>query len=130
MSDDLTALRSHIPEYPGQNDTSSRRLSDQYVRAWLGERLGALRDRFPQSAVSDRLDDLILHCQFGDQGVIRAVEGEHFADPDVAARLDAQDLLVVVLAERAASVTGPRLAAYVGEVEATVKQRVATILAL
>jgi hypothetical protein len=130
MSDELAVIRSRIPEYAGQEDLTARRLSDQHVRAWLGERLVAVRDRFPATAAAGRLDDLITHCQFGDQRVVRAIESEHFEDPAVAARLDAQDLLVVEVAERAADVTEATVVDFIGEVEGIVNRRVETILAI
>ncbi len=87
----MTEIRTTIPAYAGHEDAPARRLSDQQIRAWVGERLAALRERLPAAAAIPAFDDILVHCQFGDQHVIKALEDDRFADPGMAAKVEAED---------------------------------------
>jgi hypothetical protein len=46
---------------------------------WLGEALSAARDALrPSGAIAERLDGLLLRCEFSDQRVIRAADHARF----------------------------------------------------
>ena len=73
---DLELLKARIPGYADYADTDARHQVDKQMRAWLGEALSEARDRLqPADGLGERLDGLLLRCEFSDQRVIRA--GDH-----------------------------------------------------
>jgi hypothetical protein len=129
-SDDMTGVRSAIPDYAGQSDAAARRLADQQVRAWVGERLAALRDRLPAAGDSEAFDDAILHCEFGDQRVIKALEGSRFGEPEVAAAVEAADARVLASAAAADRVDAAAAPDFVTGVRDALRARIDAIVAL
>ncbi|HTD38038.1 MAG TPA: hypothetical protein VK669_11025 [Candidatus Limnocylindrales bacterium] len=78
---DLEALRSRMPGYAGYADDTARHEVDKQVRAFLGEALAAARDWVkPDGALAERLDGLLVRCEFSDQRVIRAADHARFGD--------------------------------------------------
>jgi hypothetical protein len=78
---DLEYLESRIPGYADYADDSARHEVDKQIRAYLGESLAAARDRLnPAGALLDRLDGLLLRCEFSDQRVIRAADHARFGE--------------------------------------------------
>lgn len=77
------AIQTRVPDYTGVADPAARRASDQHLRAWAGELLATLRTGVPAGPARDRLDELILACEFADQRLIMAFE-EHAALDDPA----------------------------------------------
>jgi len=76
---DLEFIRQHIPTYADYADESARHQVDKQIRAWLGEALSDARSRLkPAESLSDRLDGMILRCEFSDQRVIRAADHARF----------------------------------------------------
>jgi hypothetical protein len=130
MSDDPIEVRSAIPGYAGHGDVAARRLSDQQVRAWVGERLAALRERLPLDGATAEFDDAILHCEFGDQGVIKALEGSRFGEPAIAAGVEAVDARVLAAAAGADRVDAAGLPAFVTGVRDALRARIDAILGL
>ena len=130
MSDDPNGLLAAIPGYAGHADAAARRRSDQQVRAWVGERLAALRDRLPLDGATDAFDDAILHCEFGDQGVIKALEGSRFGDPEPAAAVAAEDARLLAAAAGADTVEAAGAAAFVTGVRDALRRRIDAILAM
>ena len=76
---DLEALQARIPGYADYADTDARHQVDKQIRAWLGEALTEARDRLkPADGLAERLDGLLLRCEFSDQRVIRAADHARF----------------------------------------------------
>jgi hypothetical protein len=106
MSGDKADESSLVPGYAGHADASARRLSDQHVRAWVGERLAELRERVPFDGQADRVEALLLRCEFADQHVIRAIEDDRFAHPEYAAAAEEGDRKLIAAA-KALPTVGP-----------------------
>ncbi len=126
----MTEIRGFIPAYAGRADAPARRLADQQVRAWVGERLAAVRDRLPAGPASPVLDDVILHCEFGDQHVIKALEDERLGLDDAAAVIERADRTLLQTAADSESVDAAGLAAFVERLQALFRDRAAAIVAL
>lgn len=76
---DLEFLRSRVPRYADYANADARHEVDKQIRAWLGEALSEVRERLrPSGALAERLDGLILRCEFSDQRVIRAADHARF----------------------------------------------------
>jgi hypothetical protein len=76
---DLEFLRSRVPGYADYANADARHAVDKQIRAWLGEALSEVRERLrPSGALAERLDGLILRCEFSDQRVIRATDHARF----------------------------------------------------
>ena len=130
MTDEMTQVRSFIPAYAGHADASARRLADQQVRAWVGERLAALRERLPLDGVSAAFEDVLVHCQFGDQQVIKALEDDSFAAPDHVAVIEAEDTAVLAAAAEAERVDAGDVPAFITNLQTIFRHRSAAIVAL
>jgi hypothetical protein len=128
MSDESIQVRTAIPGYAGFADVSARRLSDQQVRAWVGERLAALGQRLPLGDASTAFDDALLHCEFGDQRVIKALDDSRFAAPEVAAQLEAEDGRLLTAAAGAGTVDAAGLDAFIGGVRDALRRRTEAII--
>src|SRR5579864_739110 len=84
-------LRARIPGYAGLSDAQGRRLADEQVRAYVGERLAALRDgsALPESDQT-RLERLMLRAQFANQQAFHGFDAIAGADQiETVTRLDA-----------------------------------------
>jgi len=97
---DLEALRSRIPGYADYGDDTARHEVDKQIRAFLGEALAAARDAVkPEGALAERLDGLLLRCEFSDQRVIRAVDHARF-DRELVDHVHALDRRIVEAGDR------------------------------
>jgi len=127
----LELLRAKIAGFPGYDGEHERRLSDEYVRAYLGEALADLEARhvLPDD-LQQRLDDLLLRIEFADSG---AFAGHHIeASNDGASdggAVAAADAATVELADRAAAVDSQSAPRYFDDVTAILNQRDAAIRA-
>ena len=102
---DLEYLRSRVPGYADYANADARHEVDKQIRAWLGEALSEVRERLaPSGALAERLDGLILRCEFSDQRVIRAADHATF-DPGLVDRVHALDRAIVDVADRIREVT-------------------------
>jgi hypothetical protein len=73
---DLEYLQGRIAGYA---DDSARHQVDKQIRAWLGEAISVARERLaPTGALGERLDGLLLRCEFTDQRVVRAADHARF----------------------------------------------------
>jgi hypothetical protein len=130
MSDEMIDVRTSVPGYAGHADVISRRRSDQQVRAWVGERLAALRERLPLDGTTEAFDDALFHCQFGDQHVIKTLEDAHFGDDATAAAVEAEDAQLIAAAAGSERVDAAGLAAFITGVSDALRARTAAIIAL
>jgi len=130
MSDEIIDVRTSVPGYAGHADVVSRRRSDQQVRAWVGERLAALRERLPLDGATAAFDDALFHCQFGDQHVIKALEDAHFGDDATAAAVETEDAQLIAAAAGSERVDAAGLSAFITRVSDALRERTAAILAL
>lgn len=97
---DLEALRARVPGYADYANDLARHEVDKQIRAYLGEALAGARDRLsPKESLLDRLDGLILRCEFSDQRVIRAADHARF-DQALVDRVHALDREIVECADR------------------------------
>jgi hypothetical protein len=104
---DLDAIRSRIPGYADYGDADARHQVDKQIRAWLGEALTAARDRLaPADCLAERLDGLLLRCEFSDQRVIRAADHAKF-DQQLVDRVHQLDREIVESADRIRALTSP-----------------------
>jgi hypothetical protein len=98
--DDLAAIRAAIPDYADYADVDARHQTDKQVRAYLGEALSEARERLrPAGDLAERLDGLILRCEFTDQRVMRAADHAR-VDATLAARVHELDRRLVDCADR------------------------------
>lgn len=117
-----------VPAYAGHRDVAARRLSDQQVRAWVGEMLAALAERVPAAAADPRYDVLLARCEFGDQRLIRALEDSRFDQPELAGRVEAADRALVETARRGATAAAADIDALLDDLAAAFDRRERAII--
>jgi hypothetical protein len=130
MSEDKPSESEPVPGYAGHADAIARRLTDQQVRAHVGEILADLADRLPIDAVRERYDALLMRCEFANQHVIRAIEVDRFAEPAAAAAVEEYDRKLVAAAEACKTVDAGGLPACLDGLERAFDERGAGIEAL
>jgi hypothetical protein len=97
---DLEYLQSRIAGYADYANGAARHQVDKQVRAWLGEALSDARDRLaPGGALGERIDGLLLRCEFSDQRVVRAADHARF-DQTLVDRVHQLDRELVETADR------------------------------
>ncbi len=103
--DDLQTIRTFVPVYADYGDEATRRLTDEQVRAWVGEALSRLRERVVplDTADSDQLEALLMTCGFTDQALMRTLDHITIADAQ-RIRLHAADRALFDLGNRADAV--------------------------
>jgi hypothetical protein len=102
---DLELLKARIPGYADYTDDTARHEVDKQIRAFLGEALAEARDRLqPSGALAERIDGLLLRCEFSDQRVIRAADHARFG-PELVGRVHELDREIVECADRIRAVT-------------------------
>jgi hypothetical protein len=127
MSEDRIGPATPVPGYAGHADARARRLSDQQVRAWVGEILAGLRGRIALDGLAERFEALVLRCEFGDQHVIRAIEDDRFGEPELAEEIEAHDRALVEVANQGRSAEAASLGALVEALERAFDARAAAI---
>lgn len=97
---DLEYLQSRIAGYADYANEASRHQVDKQIRAWLGEALSDAREQLaPAGALGERIDGLLLRCEFSDQRVIRAADHARF-DATLVDRVHELDRGIVETADR------------------------------
>lgn len=97
---DLAFLQARIAGYADYSDRDARHQVDKQVRAFLGEALAGVRGRFAlPEALLERLDGMMMRCEFSDQRVIRAADHATF-DQRLIDRVHQVDREIVECAER------------------------------
>jgi len=122
--DSLTELTQRIPSFPGYAEEDGRRLSDELVRSYLGERLTDLEYRLhlDDPAREDALESLIFRTEFVNQAVFRTYS-EACMDDASAAALYACDARVLDLADAAVKIDATSFDGYVADVQAALDKR-------
>jgi hypothetical protein len=123
MSEELADEAAIVPGYAGHADMPARRLSDQQVRAWVGELLAVLRDRVPLGEYADRVEALLMRCEFADQHMIHAIEDDRFAQAEYAAAIEEYDRKLIAAASALPSAGPGDLAAVVDGLERAFNER-------
>ena len=102
---DLELLQSRIPGYADYANADARHEVDKQMRAFLGEALALDRERLkPTGPLAERLDGIILRCEFSDQRVIRAADHAKF-DLQLIDRVHHLDREIVECADRIRALT-------------------------
>jgi hypothetical protein len=127
MSKDTDMGAALVPGYAGHADARARRLSDQQVRAWVGEMLAELRGRLPADGPADRLDALMMRCEFSDPHVIHAVEDERFGQPELVELVEACDRRLIEAARNGRTADAADLGALLDGLERAFDERAAAI---
>lgn len=127
MSTDAAGGAPLVPGYAGHADVLARRLSDQQVRAWVGEMLAELEERIPVDGVRDRFEDVLLHCEFGNQHVIKAIEDDRFEQPDLVRLVEDVDRRLVEVANRGRTIEPAGLPALLDDLARAFDERAAAI---
>ena len=102
---DLEYLQGRIAGYADYADQTARHQVDKQIRAWLGEALTDARERLaPAGPLGERIDGLLLRCEFSDQRVIRAADHARFG-PGLVDRVHQLDRGIVEVADRIRAAT-------------------------
>lgn len=121
--DDLAFIRERIESYADYTNDVNRRLSDEQIRAYIGEALARASERLrPAGLVADKLDALMLRCEFADQREIHAFDVDHIP-PEGIARIVGADRELARLASDADAVETAGLAAFLDQVQAAFDAR-------
>jgi hypothetical protein len=88
MTDDLSYVCAHIPDYRAYGDEADRHDSDQRVRAFVGAKVSQAQTRLAgelDEATQKALDEVLMRCMFTDQVFIRKFEHARLEAPMIAA---------------------------------------------
>jgi len=129
MSTDAAAGAPLVPGYAGHADTLARRLSDEQVRACVGEMLADLEERLPIDAVRERFEAVLLRCEFADQHVIKAIEDNRFAQPDRVKLVEDADRRLIEVANRGRTIEPAAFPTLLEDLEHAFNERSAAIAA-
>ena len=127
--DPLEFMRSRIGDFPEYADEASRRLSDELVRAYLGEALTDMGERLSPLAelLEAQLGDLLLRVGFSNARAYQAYE--RFARTQTGPNgIVASDTLLIELADRARVLEAAILETFLLDVAAALDARDAAML--
>jgi hypothetical protein len=119
LADGMTFLRSRIPAYADYGDEDARHLVDKQVRAYVGEALGLLRQRWsPMLAaeLAERLERVLMMCEFTNQQLIAMLGHARLTDVALG-ELHEVDHDLISTADRAAEIDAEALEAYLIELD-------------
>jgi hypothetical protein len=108
--DALMQIRAKINAFPGYASEDDIRRSDEFIRAYVGERLSELQERLGDGSAADSLEPLIERSAFANQRALRPLE-EPNLHLEVPALFDA-DLALLEAADRATSVAPAGVGAF------------------
>ena len=116
-------LTDTLPGFPGYGIDVQRRLSDELVRAYIGEALALLSGRLTPDVISlTPLDELLLRCEFRNQVAFRAYEDAEL-DPQALEQTAQNDVRLVELAQRAPSINAESAPDFLAEVKRAFDER-------
>lgn len=110
-----------VPAFPGYGDEDARKLSDEYVRARLGEALVPLREN-AGAASSDLLEALILRCEFVNQVAFKSYEHAETTQEQIAA-VSQNDEELMRLAAQAQTLSPAQIDEFLQRVKAALDAR-------
>ncbi|GAC1653782.1 MAG: hypothetical protein NVS9B12_04010 [Vulcanimicrobiaceae bacterium] len=120
MEQALADIKAHVPDFAGYDDERTRRISDEQIRAIVGEALALLHynhpDYFDAGDLAVVYDRLILRCEFTNQGVFKEFEYTALDDARKLAIARADETLIAT-SLRAESVAAEQLQTYLAELE-------------
>lgn len=121
--DDLAFMRERIESYADYTNDDDRRLSDEQVRAYVGEALARLMERLqPSGAASETLSQVLLRCQFADQRVMRALDVDVIGASEIAG-LRGADRELATLADRADTIDAGGVLPFVVQIGTALDRR-------
>jgi hypothetical protein len=122
--DAVEAIRAKIPQFQGYADETTRRLSDELVRSYLGEALALLRERHPDffAQRSDAFETLLLRAGFMNQQAFHSFEYAHLDETDQAA-IAAADLSLIQLADRTSTIDAAGIPDFLNDLTAAFDKR-------
>jgi hypothetical protein len=129
MSEDVAAGSPPVPGYAGHADAVARRLSDAQVRGWVGERLADLAARIDLGPFRERVEKLLMRCEFADQQVVHALEDVRFDDPSLGALVESYDRKLVGAAAGLEKATIEDVPGLIDSIEHAFDERTAAITA-
>jgi hypothetical protein len=129
MSEDTPGGAALVPGYAGHGDARARHLSDQQVRAWVGEQLADLQERLAVEDLREQLDALLLRCEFADQHVVHAIEDDRFALAEFAAAIEDYDRKLIEAAAACSTVAAAEILGLIEAIESAFAERSAGIAA-
>lgn len=123
--DDLHYLRCAIPDFAGYEDETTRRLSDEQVRAVAGSalaQLGSPHADFFKDGLQEQYQGLLLKCGFANQAAFKHIQHAQLSNEQIQA-LEAADARLTRLLETAEQTAASNLQAYLDSVQAALKAR-------
>lgn len=122
--DPLELLNERIHDFPGYETDTDRRLSDEMVRAFLGEMLADLQVKLGplDEATASKIGDLMFRSGFTNQIAFRPYESLELDEAGIA-EIATADARAVDLADVAATVRKGGLAEFLEEVTAAFDAR-------
>jgi hypothetical protein len=122
--DDLAFLRERIESYADYTNGLDWRVTDQKVRAYVGEALARAQARLqPSGAVGGELERVVLRCEFADQSFVHAMEMGDIAAAEVAA-LRAADRQLVAFADGMDAADADGLRATIDQIDRALERRI------
>lgn len=121
--DALRTLTETLPGFPGYGREDDRRLSDELVRAYIGEALVTVAERLsPQVASQTPIDELLLRCEFRNQVAFKAFEYADL-DEETIEQTARYDVRLVELAQRVSTLEPAATGRFLAEVKIAFDER-------
>ena len=129
--DPLELLNERMNDFPGYATDSDRRLSDEMVRAFLGEMLADLQIKLAplDEAVTSQIGDLLFRSGFTNQIAFRPYEAVALDEAGVT-EIATADARAIDLADVAATVRKDGLPSFLADVTAAFDARDAAMRSL
>ena len=122
--DAIAAITARIPLFQGYAGLESRRVDDELIRSYVGERLAALSAAHPEyfAPIEDEYESTIIRAGFMNQVAFHAFEYVKL-DGAYLSQIAEHDLALLDLADRAETVTPDGAAAYLDALVAAFDRR-------
>ncbi len=124
-NDDLDFVHARIDDYQAYDHERERSDSDMRVRAYVGARLSAARERLGATldeATTKTLDDVLMRCMFSDQVFVRKFEHARL-DAPMAAALVRSDRTLIEFGDAATAATAATFHDLLVEIDKQFKYR-------
>ena len=129
--DPLELLYERMNDFPGYATDTDRRLSDEMVRAFLGEMLADLQVKLAplDAEVSGQIGELMFRSGFTNQIAFRPYESAELSDAGIT-EIATADVRAIDLADVAATVRRDGLPSFLADVTAAFDARDAAMRSL